>query len=361
MADTPRPADKTRGATSAPRHRFAQRHSEALDDGWGTLEALYEDAQPLQTVVREISARSIISRNTSPDIGFEQSVNPYLGCEHGCIYCFARPSHAYWDHNPGLDFETQLYAKAQAPELLRAAFNAAGYEPKPIALGINTDGWQPIEARLRISRALLEVMVEYRHPVLIVTKSRLLERDIDLLADLARDGLVGVMISLTSLDPQIKRTLEPRAAGPQSRLALIRALRAAGVPVGVLLAPVIPAITDHEIEALLEAAAEAGAERASWVLLRLPHEVAPLFRDWLQAHYPQRAAHVMSLVQQMRGGRDYDASFHQRQRGTGVFAQLYQQRFDKACRRLGLAQKRHSHFGLNTGAFRAPGQQHSLF
>jgi DNA repair photolyase len=269
------------------------------------------------------------------------------------VYCFARPTHAYLGLSPGLDFETRLFYKDNAVELLRAELSKRSYRCKPIALGINTDGWQPLERRMAVSRSILAVLAQCRHPVTIVTKSTLILRDLDLLQDLARDRLVSVMVSITSLDARIKRTLEPRAAAPQARLKVIEQLAAAGVPVGVLVAPVIPALTDHETEQILEAAHTAGASSAGYVLLRLPHEVKDLFREWLAEHYPERAKHVMSLINQLRGGRDYQSDFGTRMVGTGVFAQLLRTRFEVARRRLGLEDAEHRH-ELRTDLFRPP-------
>ena len=330
-------AIKGRGAASQVAGRFEKRVADAIDDGWDTLgEEIAEDrAQRPRTHVTAERARSIISRNQSPDIRFSQSVNPYRGCEHGCVYCFARPSHAYLDLSPGLDFETRLFAKANAAELLRREIAKPGYVPHPIALGINTDGWQPIERGLGISRACLQVLLDARHPLTIVTKSSLITRDLDLLGALARERLVHVFISVTTLDNGLSSKLEPRAAAPHTRLANIRALRDAGVPVGVLVAPVIPMITDMELEHILEAVHAAGAASASHVLLRLPHELKQVWREWLELHYPERAAHVMSLVQQMRGGKDYASGFGTRMRGEGPFADLLAARMAKAKRRLG--------------------------
>ncbi|WP_374555228.1 PA0069 family radical SAM protein [Thermomonas sp.] len=326
-----------RGAASRVAGRFETHAQVGEDDGWGSVYDALAEAPALRTQVTEERARSIISRNQSPDIGFSQSVNPYRGCEHGCVYCFARPSHAYLDLSPGLDFETRLFAKTNAAELLRAELAKPGYVPAPIALGINTDGWQPIERRHGISRACLEVLRETRHPLSIVTKGSALLRDLDLLAALARDGLASVYVSVTTLDNGLSAALEPRAAAPHTRLKLIAALREAGVPVGVLVAPVIPAITDEYLERILAAAREAGAQSAGYVLLRLPHELKDVWREWLQLHYPDRAAHVMSLVRQMRGGKDYDSRFGTRLRGEGPFADLIAQRFAKASRRLGFS------------------------
>ena len=326
---------KGRGAASHVPGRYAVTVTEGADDGWGSVYEDLDDAPRLQTHVTEERARSIISRNDSPDIGFSQSVNPYRGCEHGCVYCFARPSHAYLDLSPGLDFETRLYAKTNAVEQLRHELGKRGYQPSTIALGINTDAYQPIERRYRITRQLLELLAECRHPVSFVTKSALIERDIDVLAAMARERLVSVYFSVTTLDNRLAARMEPRASAPHSKLKAMRALSEAGVPVGVMVAPVVPMISDHELERILEAAYAHGARAAGYVLLRLPHELKQVWREWLQLHYPQRAAHVMSLIQQMRGGKDYDSSFGTRMRGEGPFAQLIEQRFRIAHRRLG--------------------------
>jgi DNA repair photolyase len=340
---------KGRGVLSNPPVRFESTSVEKTDDGWQEEEL----ATSLPEIVLPDRAKSVITTNSSPDVGFEQSINPYRGCSHGCVYCFARPTHAYLGLSPGLDFETRLFYKDNAVQLLRAELSKRSYRCKPIALGINTDGWQPLERRMMVSRSVLAVLAECRHPVTIVTKSTLILRDLDLLQDLARERLVAVMVSITSLDSGIKRTLEPRAAAPQARLKVIEQLSAAGVPVGVLVAPVIPALTDHEMEQILEAAHIAGATSAGYVLLRLPHEVKDLFREWLAEHYPDRAKHVMSLINQSRGGKDYQAEFGTRMVGTGVFAQLLRARFDGAMRRLGLqdAENRHE---LRTDLFRPP-------
>jgi DNA repair photolyase len=341
---------KGRGALSNPPVRFESTSVEKTADGWQEDD---EALTSLPEIVLPDRARSVITTNTSPDVGFEQSINPYRGCSHGCVYCFARPTHAYLGLSPGLDFETRLFYKDNAVELLRAELGKRSYRCKPIALGINTDGWQPLERRMMVSRGILAVLAECRHPVTVVTKSTLILRDLDLLQDLARDQLVSVMVSITSLDADIKRTLEPRAAAPQARLKVIEQLSGAGVPVGVLLAPVIPALTDHEMERILEAAKAAGATSAGYVLLRLPHEVKDLFREWLAAHYPDRAQHVMSLINQSRGGKDYQAEFGTRMVGTGVFAELLRKRFDVVMRRLALrdAEGRHE---LRSDLFRPP-------
>ena len=326
---------KGRGAASHVAGRYAVTRAEGADDGWGSVyEDIAETPRP-RTEVTEERARSVVTRNDSPDVGFSQSVNPYRGCEHGCVYCFARPSHAYLDLSPGLDFETRLYAKTNAAERLRHELARPGYVAAPIALGINTDAYQPIERRYRITREVLEVLAECRHPVSFVTKSAMIERDLDLLAAMARDRLVTVYFSVTTLDNRLASRMEPRASAPHAKLRAMRALSDAGVPVGVMVAPVVPMITDHEIEHILEAAHDHGARAAGYVLLRLPHELKQVWREWLELHYPERAAHVMSLIQQMRGGKDYDSGFGTRMRGEGPFAQLIGQRFAKAHRRLG--------------------------
>ena len=326
-------AVRGRGSASFVDGRFQKRQVRLEDDGWD--EPAGEDEPRLETVVTAEQARSVISRNQSPDVGFDQSVNPYRGCEHGCVYCFARPSHAYLDLSPGLDFETRLYAKTNAAERLRAELANPSDRCSPIALGINTDGYQPIERSWGVTRQLLEVLAECRHPCSIVTKGALVTRDLDLLAPMAAQGLVSVYLSITTLDNRLSARMEPRAAAPHTRLATVRKLADAGIPVGVLVAPVVPAITDSELEAILEAAREHGASAASYVLLRLPHELKEIWQEWLQLHYPDRAAHVMSLVRQMRGGRDYDSAFGSRMRGQGPFADLIAARFARAHRRLG--------------------------
>jgi DNA repair photolyase len=280
-------------------------------------------------------AKTIVTRNDSPDVPFEQSINPYRGCEHGCVYCFARPSHARYGLSPGLDFETEIFWKPDAAELLTQWLSRPGYRPVPIHLGSNTDPYQPVERRLGLTRSLLDVLVQFRHPVTLLTKSALIERDLDLLRELARRGLTRVAFSLTTRELALKRTLEPRAASPQARLRAMRTLTDAGIPVTVMVAPVIPGITDHEMEDLLAAAREAGATRAGWILLRLPLEVEPLMREWLQCHFPDRAARVLSLLSQCHNGPVYEASFGVRQRGRGPVAQLLRRRFDLAIRRFG--------------------------
>ncbi|MDD0983442.1 PA0069 family radical SAM protein [Pseudomonas shahriarae] len=349
---TPLPP-RGRGTATNLHNRFAPTVSVAEDDGW------YQEVPPTQgTEVRIETAKTIITRNTSPDLPFDRSINPYRGCEHGCIYCYARPSHAYWDMSPGLDFETKLIAKSNAAQVLEQQLSKPGYVCAPINLGSNTDPYQPIEREYQITRQTLEVLLRYRHPVTIVTKGSLILRDLDLLTELARQRLVAVMISLTSLDDELKRILEPRAAAPKARLRAIRVMREAGIPVGVLCSPMIPMINDSELESLLAEAHAAGAQSAAYMMLRLPLEVAPLFEEWLAAHYPQRAAHVMSLVRQVRGGEVYDSRFGMRMRGEGPFADLLAQRFAKAIKRLGL--NRREGFNLDCSAFCPPGRQLAL-
>ena len=331
---------KGRGAGSNPAGRFdsTRRAPVGGEVGEGIVEGSAE-AEPLPPLATEVlvdSARSIISTNDSPDVPFAQSINPYRGCEHGCVYCYARQTHAYLGLSPGLDFETKLFYKADAVALLREALGKPGYRCEPISLGANTDPYQPIEKKLRVTRGILEVLAAAKHPVGIVTKGTLIERDLDLLAAMARERLVHAFVSITTLDAGLKRRLEPRAASPAARLATVRALSAAGIPTGVLFAPVIPALNDHELERVLEAAAGAGAQTAGWVLLRLPHEVEGLFREWLERHEPLKAKHVLSLVQQSRGGRSNDPRFHHRMRGEGAFAELIAKRFRLASARLGL-------------------------
>ncbi|MFN7167810.1 MAG: PA0069 family radical SAM protein [Pannonibacter sp.] len=346
-----------RGAGLNRSGRFEKDQREVFDDGWETLDEL----PPLKTTVQEEKARTIITRNSSPDISFDRSINPYRGCEHGCVYCFARPTHAYVGLSPGLDFETKLFAKPNAAELLERELGRPGYQPRTIAIGTNTDPYQPVERRYRLMREILEVLEKTNHPVGIVTKSALVLRDVDILSRMAEKGLAKVALSVTSLDKDIARTLEPRASAPHRRLAAIKGLSEAGIPVSVMMAPVIPALTDSEIEAILEAAAENGAGEAGYILLRLPLEVSELFRDWLLRNRPDRYRHVMNILRSMRGGKDYDAEWGQRMKGQGPYAQQIGQRFTLAARRLGLNQRRRK---LTTELFSAPqtgGVQLSLF
>ena len=349
-ARKPQAPIKGRGAASHVPGRYQATTTVGTDDGWESVYADLAEAPRPATTVTEERARTVISRNDSPDVGFAQSVNPYRGCEHGCVYCFARPSHAWLDLSPGLDFETRLYAKTNAAERLRAELARPGYVPRPLALGINTDAYQPIERRYRVTREVLEVLAECRHPVSFVTKGAMIERDLDLLARMAQQQLVTVYFSVTTLDNRLSARMEPRASAPHARLRAMRALHEAGVPVGVMVAPVVPALTDHELEAILEAAHQHGARAAGYVLLRLPHELKQVWREWLELHYPDRAAHVMSLVRQMRGGRDYDSRFGTRMRGEGPFAQLLSRRFVRAHRQLGFGRLP----ALDTGAFVRP-------
>ncbi|HEU0202987.1 MAG TPA: PA0069 family radical SAM protein [Burkholderiaceae bacterium] len=344
---------KGRGAPSNIEGRFEVWQREGADDGWsGPDEAPGDEPPPPATQVIVEQAKSIISRNDSPDLPFEQSINPYRGCEHGCVYCYARPSHGYLGLSPGLDFETRIVAKTNAAEVLRKELAAPSYRCKLISIGVNTDAYQPVERELRITRSILEVLAEYEHPAALITKSALIERDIDLLAPMAAKNLVRAFVSITNFDAALARKLEPRAAAPYRRVETIRRLAAAGIPVGVMVAPVIPFMTDRDLEEILERAREAGATSAGYVLLRLPNEVAPLFKEWLATHYPLKADHVMSLVRQMRGGKDYDANFATRQRGTGIFATLLEQRFRLACQRLGLNQDREA--PLDATRFKPP-------
>ncbi len=325
-----------RGTRTNVSGRFEAERREEFDDGWETLGEL----STFKTTVTLETAKTIISTNTSPDISFDQSINPYRGCEHGCSYCYARPTHAYLNHSPGLDFETKLYAKPNAATLLERELAKPGYEVKTIALGTNTDPYQPIEREYRITRQVLEVLQRTRHPVGIVTKSALITRDIDILSEMARDGLVKVAISVTSLDHLTARKMEPRATTPLRRIDALRQLSAAGIPTAVMVAPVIAALNDSEIEAILAAAHQAGAREAGYVLLRMPLEIKDLFREWLATEFPDRAQRVIHLMQSMRGGKDYDAVWFTRQKGTGPYAELISKRFKLATRRLGLNERR---------------------
>ncbi|HJQ61218.1 MAG TPA: PA0069 family radical SAM protein [Burkholderiales bacterium] len=351
---------KGRGAGINPEGRFEKVKREACDDGWDTPSD--EELPPLKTHVTEEHVKSIISRNESPDIPFTQSINPYAGCEHGCGYCYARPSHAYRNLSPGIDFETKLFAKVNAAEVLRAELSSPSYKCDVISLGANTDPYQPIERRYKITRGILEVLSEFNHPVGIVTKNAMIERDLDLLARMAEKRLVNVYLSCNNLDHEVARRLEPRCSAPARRLEAMRRLSDAGVPVGVLVAPVIPFLTDHEIEAVLEAAWTHGARQAGYVLLRLPWEIKDVFKDWLERHCPLKAQHVMSRVHQMRGGRDNDPNFGSRMRGTGELADVLERRFHIACRRLGF-NRGSRYLTLDAAKFAVPGgaQQMSLF
>lgn len=338
-----------RGAVSNRAGRFESLAVEAVDDGWARAD---EALPPLETTVLPEPAQSVITRNTSPDVPFDQSINPYRGCEHGCVYCFARPSHAYVNLSPGLDFETRLFFKQDAAERLREELRRRTYRCSPINLGANTDPYQPLERRLGVTRGILEVLAECHHPVTIVTKSALVLRDMELLQRLAAERLVRVLVSITTLDDELKRRMEPRAASPAARLATVRRLAQAQIPVGVMFAPVIPAINDHELEGVIASAADAGAAMAGYLLLRLPGEVRELFYEWLETHFPDRAARVQSRIRQLRGGRDYDSRFGWRMRGQGPWAELLRRRFEAACRRHGLEHGQAK--PLETSLFRRP-------
>jgi DNA repair photolyase len=356
--EAPRPEDaaraptKGRGTVWAIEHRYARQTGESYDDGWGTLdqEAGEERVGPETTVIEE-RVKSILSKNDSPDLSFDRSINPYRGCEHGCIYCFARPTHSYLGMSPGVDFETRIIAKVNAAERLRNAFAARGYVPSPINIGAATDAYQPVERKLLITRSVIEVMAECAHPFSLVTKSSGVERDLDLVAPMAARGLVGVYVSVTSLDPALARILEPRAAAPHRRIRTIETLARAGVPVGVSVSPIIPFLNEPEIERILETVAGAGASSAFGIVLRLPWEVNPLFQRWLDQHFPDRAARVMARIREMRGGKDYDSTFSKRMRGEGVWADLIAQRLAKAKRRFGLDRDRAA---LDVTQFRKP-------
>jgi DNA repair photolyase len=350
MATPIRPGARAgRGALSNPEGRFESTRTQIVDDGWGSLE---EELPPFATTVSAEPARSIISRNNSPDIRFDQSINPYRGCEHGCIYCYARPSHAYLNLSPGLDFETRLFYKQDAARLLEAELAAPGYRCSPITIGANTDPYQPIERELRVTRSIIEVLAKHRHPFSIITKSAMIERDLDLLAPLARERLFHALVSVTTLSNELKRTLEPRTASPAARLRAIRSLSEAGVTVTVMVAPVIPVLTDSELERILEVAATAGATSAGYVLLRLPYELKDLFREWLETNEPLKASHVISRLHAMRNGRDNDPRWGHRQRGEGEYADLLEKRFRIACSRFKLNQG--ERFEHDTTLFRQP-------
>jgi DNA repair photolyase len=355
---TPVSRARGRGAGSNASGRFEQLQREAFDDGWNETD---EAPAPLRTTVTAEKARVIITRNDSPDVRFDRSINPYRGCEHGCIYCYARPAHAYMGLSPGLDFESQLFFKPEAGRLLERELGKTGYAPSVIHIGGNTDPYQPQERRLRVTRQVLEVMARFRHPLSIITKSALIVRDIDVLGPMGEAGLARAGVSVTTLDRALARAMEPRAATPERRLEAVRQLSAAGIPTIVMFAPVIPGLNDHELEAVLERAAEAGATGAGYVALRLPREIKDLFAEWLLAKRPERAERVMSLVRQMRGGKDYDAEWGKRMKGEGPIAEMIGQRFRIARRRLGLDR---THPPLDLSQFRRPpkrGDQMDLF
>jgi DNA repair photolyase len=340
--ETPLPpqARRGRGAVSNPPSRYDSATASPFDDGWDTVAADQGELPPLPTTLIRDATRSAISWNTSPDIGFDRALNPYRGCEHGCIYCYARPTHAYLGYSPGLDFETKLVFKPDVAALLEKELRKPGYVPRPLALGSNTDPYQPVERSLRLTRAVLEVLDRFNHPVTIVTKSAGVLRDVDLLAAMARRGLARVCVSVTTLDPGLARRMEPRAAAPARRLAAIAGLARAGVPTGVMTAPMIPGLNDVELERILQAAATAGARSAAYVLLRLPHELREMFQDWLATHAPDRARHVLSLIRETRAGGLTDPRFHHRMAGSGVYADLIARRFARATRQLGLGDAR---------------------
>ena len=328
-----------RGALSNHVGRYEKQARVLVDDGWDDGWRAEDDSPPpLRTEVIQDATRSIITSNKSPDLSFDRSINPYRGCEHGCIYCFARPTHAYLGLSPGADFESRLFAKPNAAELLARELSAPGYVPRVIAMGTNTDPYQPLEKKMRITRSILEVLRDFRHPVAIVTKSPLILRDLDIQSEMAGMGLAKAALSVTTLDRHLARTMEPRAGTPARRLQAIAGLAEAGIPAGVMFAPAIPALNDHEMEAVLAAAAEAGARSAGYVLLRLPLEIKDLFREWLDAQVPGRAKHVMALIRQMRGGKDYDSQWNTRMKGTGPYAQMMARRFQLAVKKLGLNQ-----------------------
>ena len=350
---------KGRGAASNDSGRFEAERRMPFDDGWGSADA---EPVPLTTILTVDSTRTIIARNDSPDIGFDRSINPYRGCEHGCIYCYARPSHAFLGLSPGLDFESRIFYKPEAAALLAAELRKKGYSCRPIALGSNTDPYQPVERRLCITRSILEVLRDFRHPVTIVSKSALIQRDIDILAAMAKERLASATISVTTLDRSLARRMEPRASTPERRLETITALAGAGIPTGVLSAPMIPALNDNEMEQILERARVAGATSAGYTMLRLPLELKSLFKEWLEQHFPDKAAHVLSLVAQSHGGRLYDSTWSKRMTGTGPYAEMLRLRFERACRKLGFGQRSTSPLG--TSLFRPPpraGDQLTLF
>ena len=360
MPASPQPR-KGRGAASNASGRFEREERVAFDDGWN-IPGAEPEPTPLETILTVDTTRTIIARNTSPDIGFDRSVNPYRGCEHGCIYCFARPSHSYLGLSPGLDFESRIFYKPDAATLLAAELSKKGYACRPMALGTNTDPYQPVERRLGVMRSILEVLRDFRHPVTIVTKGALIQRDIDILAEMAASQLACVTVSVTTLDRSLARVMEPRAATPARRLETIAALAQAGIPTGVLSAPMIPALNDAEMDDILAAAKEAGAVTAGYTMLRLPLELKVLFREWLETHFPNKTSHVLSLVAQSHGGKLYNSAWGKRAVGSGAYAEMLRMRFERACRRLGL-DSRHTET-LDISQFRPPlkkGNQLALF
>ena len=353
MDTIPSQPRKGRGAVGNATGRFEQEVRVATDDGWGSAD---EDPLPLDTTFTKDTARTVIARNDSPDIPFDRSINPYRGCEHGCIYCFARPTHAFLGLSPGLDFESRIFVKEDAAALLRAELSKPSYRCETIALGANTDPYQPAERKFGITRSVLEVLREFRHPVGVVTKSALVQRDIDILAEMARERLVVVSISVTTLDRVLARKMEPRAATPERRLETIAALTAAGIPVSVLSSPMIPALNDMEMERILEAAAERGATAAGYVLLRVPLEIKGLVEEWLDTHFPNKTKHVMSLLRDTHGGKEYNSQFGTRMSGSGPYAQMLRLRFERACHRLKLNERR-GPWRLDNTKFRRPPQK----
>ncbi len=350
---------KGRGAVSNPHVRFHQQISEPIVDDWWHPEGDGPEDYKLETTIIEDRGRTIITSNSSPDIPFTYSINPYRGCEHGCIYCYARPTHAYWDLSPGLDFETKIITKPNAPQLLHKALSHPKYECSTIHIGANTDPYQPLEVKIKTTRSILEVMQTFHQPFSIITKGTLIIRDLDILADMASRNLCSVAVSVTSLSTDLKRILEPRTASGAARLKTIKTLVDAGVPVRMMVAPVIPMINDSEVEDILRAGKEAGVTSAAMIFIRLPREVSPLFREWLAVHYPQRADHVMSLIQQSRNGKDYQSGYYQRMTGEGVFAEMIRRRFEVAARKLGINTAART--DLDTNQFKRVHQQLSLF
>ena len=355
MVFVPSVATKGRGTAWALQHRFSTDQRESFDDGWGTPDpAAHEEHLAPGTQVIHEQVKSILTGNDSPDIGFDLSINPYRGCEHGCIYCYARPTHSYLNMSPGIDFETRIIAKVNAAERLRETLAKPSYTPMTLNVGSATDAYQPVERKLRITRSIIEVLSESRHAFSLFTKSAGIERDLDLIGPMAARGLVAIYVSITTLDPQLARTMEPRAAAPYRRLKTIETLAKAGVPVGVSVSPMIPFLNLHDMEHILEAARDAGATAASSIVLRLPWEVSPLFQQWLKQHVPERAERIMARVREMRGGKDNDPNFGTRMIGTGIWAQMIRQRFDKASARLGFNRTR---FELDLSQFRRPSAQ----
>jgi DNA repair photolyase len=350
-APLPDQARKGRGAVSNHTNRYEKEVRVATSDGWSDGAVEEDDLPPLRTTLLKDASRTIIARNTSPDVPFDQSINPYRGCEHGCVYCFARPTHAWLGFSPGLDFETRILFKPDAAKLLRKELSDPKYRCRMIAMGTNTDPYQPVERQMQITRTIVRTLADFKHPLGIVSKNHMITRDIDILKEMAQDDLVECFLSITTLDAELARTMEPRASTPKRRLDAIEALAKAGIPVGVMTAPMIPALNDHEMETILSEAHKRGARRAGYVYLRLPLEIKDLFREWLEAHVPDRAARVMSLVRQGRNGRDYDPEWGSRMTGEGPVAQLLSQRFDRACRELGLNVER---FRIDTKKFRVP-------